>query len=285
MFVIAGVSGHVGGAAAKELLAAKHKVKVIVRDAEKGKPWAAQGAEIAVGKLDDASFLAGVLKGATGFFTLLPGDLSVSDFYAAQRKLADTIASAVKTANVPHVLLLSSIGADLAEGTGPIKGLHYLENKLRETGTKLTAIRAGYFQENVGNSLAPAKQMGIFPTFMARDYPTPMIATKDIGALVAKSLSSPPAKSEIVDLVGPPYTVVQVAEKLGKALGKQLNIIDIPQAGWVDAMKQGGFPQHIAEVFAEMYGGFASGKITPKGDRTVQGTTTLDDTIRTLVSS
>ena len=99
----------------------------------------------------------------------------------------------------------------------------------------------------------------------------------------AESLVSPADRSEIIDLHGPAYSIRQVAEKLGTALGKQLQIVDIPQAGWVDAMVQGGLPKHVAEVFAEMYGGFASGAIGPKGDRMVQGKTTLDEVIKTLV--
>jgi uncharacterized protein YbjT (DUF2867 family) len=284
MFVLAGVSGHVGGVAANELLAAKQKIRVIVRAPDKGKPWAAQGAEVRVGKLEETAFLTGALQGATGFFTLLPTDFTAPNLFAAQKKLAEAIASAVKAAAVPHVVLLSSLGAELAEGTGPIKGLHYLENALRATGTKLTAIRASYFQENIANSLGAAKQTGIFPNLMpSRDESIPMIATRDIGALVARSLISPPARSENVDLLGPMYTVNQVAEKLGAALGKQLQIVDIPQLGWVDAIKQSGVPQNIAEVVAEMYAAIATRKIVPNGDRKVQGTTAIDDVIRALV--
>src|SRR5580693_1475416 len=149
MFVIAGVTGHVGSVVAEQLLARGQKVKVVVRDAAKGAAWSKKGAEVAVGEIGDAAFLTGALKGASGFFTLLPGDFAAPDFYAAQRRQADAITSAVKASGVPHVVILSSVGADLAEGNGPIKGLHYLENQLRATGTKLTAIRAGYFQENV----------------------------------------------------------------------------------------------------------------------------------------
>jgi uncharacterized protein YbjT (DUF2867 family) len=284
MFVIAGVSGHVGGVAARELLAAKQPVKVIVRDAAKGKEWTERGAEIAVGSLEDAAFLAGALKGATGFFTLLPPNYMAKDFYGAQRTTADAIVSAVKTSGVPHVVLLSSVGGDLDAGNGPIKGLCYLENKLRETGTKLTALRAAYFQENIGNSIAPARDQGIFPNFVpSRDYPMPQVATRDIGVEAAKALRSPPAKSEVVDVLGPQYTINQVVEKLGKALGKQLNIIDIPKEQHVPAMVQAGLPQQIAEAFAEMYEGFATGKIQPKGDRTVTGTTPIDDTIGNIV--
>jgi uncharacterized protein YbjT (DUF2867 family) len=283
MFVIAGVSGHVGGVAAQELLAKGQKVKVIVRDPAKGTAWSGRGAEVAVGRLDDVGFLTGALKGATGFFTLLPPDLSAPDFYAAQCKTADAIVAAVKAAGTPHVAILSSFGADLAEGTGPIKGLYYLETHLRPV-TKLSAIRAASFMENLGMVLAPAKGMGMFPNFApSQDYPIPMIATKDIGMLVAKTLMSPPARSENVDLVGPSYSAKQQAEKLGAALGKQLNIMDIPQAGWVGAMMQGGLPKHLAEVYAEMYGAAAAGKLAPRGDRLENGSTTLDEVVKTLV--
>jgi uncharacterized protein YbjT (DUF2867 family) len=284
MFVVAGVSGHVGSVAAKKLLSKGQPIKVIVRDAAKGVPFSQEGADVAVGVLEDSAFLAGALRGAAAFFTLLPPNYQATDFFATQRKTADSIASAVKASGVPHVVMLSSVGADLASGTGPIKGLHYLEGALRATGVQLTAVRAGFFQENVANSLEPAKKMGIFPNFSgSADYPVPMIATKDIGELVADLLLSPPAKSEIVDLHGPAYSVRQVAEKLGAALGKKLNVVDIPQSNWVPTLVQSGMSQSLAESFAEMYGGFASGAIGPKGDRMVHGTTPLEEVIRDVV--
>ncbi len=284
MLVIAGVSGHVGSVAAGELLAKGKKIKVLVRDAKKGEAWSKRGAEVAVGQLGDEAFLTTALKGATGFFTLLPMDFGATDILAYQKKLGTTIANAVKASGVPHVVLLSSIGADLAEGTGPIKGLHHFESFLRATGTKLTSIRAGYFQENLGMSIAPARDAGIFPNFTpSADYPMPMIATKDIGHLVAESFLSPPAKSENVDLVGPSYSMRQIAEKLGQRLGKTLNVVDIPAAGHLQAFTQAGLPPALAASYTEMNAGFASGNIRPVGDRLVQGKTTIDDVIAAML--
>ena len=60
--------------------------------------------------------------------------------------------------------------------------------------------------------------------------------------------------------------------------------LDIPAEAHVSALVQAGMPKHVAEVFAEMYAGFASGRIQPKGDRLVQGKTTLDEVIKTLVA-
>lgn len=284
MFVVAGVSGHVGSVVAEQLLAKGQKIKVIVRDAGKGAGWSKRGAEVAVGSLGDEAFLTGALRGASGFFVLSPPNFAAADFYGFQRELAATIGAAVKASGVPHVVMLSSVGADLPEGNGPIKGLYHLENALRASGTKLTAVRAGYFQENVASSVAPARGMGIFVNFMpSADIPMPMIASKDIGELAAECLLSPAGKDEIVDIHGPAYTNRQIAEQLGAALGKTLKIVDVPQAGWIDAMMQGGMTRQIAEVYAEMFTGFGSGNIRPKGDRMVQGNTPLDETIKTLV--
>lgn len=287
MVVVAGVTGHVGSVVARELLSRGEKVKVFVRDAEKGRPWSQKGAEVAVGSLEDEGSLTAALRGASGFFVLLPTNFAAPDVFAWQKATSDRIAGAVRASRVPHVVLLSSVGADLAEGTGPIKGLHYLENALRATGATLTAIRAGYFQENVESSLAPARQAGIYPNLSpSADAKMPMIATRDIGELAAKELLAKPAQGgEAIDLHGPAYSVREVAEKLGAALGKPLQVVDIPQEGWVPAMVQGGIPPHVAEVFAEMYRAFAQGIIRPKGDRAVQGQTGIDEVIRGLVRS
>ena len=284
MFVVAGATGHVGSVVAQQLLDKKQRVKVIVRDPAKGAPWSKREAEVAVGSLDDESFLAGALRGAEGFFVLLPPDARPPDFYENQRRTSDAIAGAVQAAGVHHVVLLSSVGADLPSGTGPIKGLCYLENELRKTGTVLSAVRAGYFQENLAQVVPAARDKGIYPNFAgSADHPMPMIATKDIGMLATQLLMEKPQKSHVVDLHGPAYSVKQIAEKLGAALGKKLQIINIPEPEWVPAMTQAGMPRHLAEVFAEMYHAFGAGIIKPRGDRMVEGRTTIDEVVRTLI--
>jgi uncharacterized protein YbjT (DUF2867 family) len=285
VFVIAGITGHTGSVAAGELLAQGEKVRAIVRNEQKGAAWRKSGAELAVGTLEDAAFLARTLAGADGFFVLLPPNPGGDDFYQAQRRIADRIAPAVKESAVPHVVMLSSVGAELAEGTGPIKGLHYLEEVLRATGTKLTAIRASFFQENIASIIPAARQMGIYPNFLPpADFAIPMIATEDIGRLAAKLLKSPPPSSEAVDLAGPEYSARQLSDKLGAALGKPLRIVDIPPAGHIEALTQAGVPLPTARVLAEMYGALGSGLIRANGDRRVEGTTPIDGLIAGLVA-
>jgi uncharacterized protein YbjT (DUF2867 family) len=283
-FVVAGVTGHVGSVVARDLLAAGDAVTVIVRDAKKGAAWSERGAQVAVGSVDDAEFVASAVKGADGFFALIPPHYASGDIYSAQRKSADALAAGVKKGGVPLVVLLSSIGADRADKNGPVKGLHYAETKLRETGTKLVALRSGPFQENTAGAVAAAKQAGIYPNFApSADVPVPQVATQDLGHAAAKPLKSPPARSEVVDVIGPAYTARQLAEKIGKLLGKTLNVVDIPPAGHAAALKQAGVPSDVAEAFAEMYAGFNAGLLVPKGDRALQVTTPIDEVLPALV--
>jgi uncharacterized protein YbjT (DUF2867 family) len=284
-FVIAGVTGHTGSVVASELLAQGEKVKAIVRDPKQGEAWQERGAEIAGGSLDDRAFLARTLKGATGFFTLLPPHVPGEDYYAAQRQVGDAIAGAVKDSVMPRVVMLSSLGADLPEGTGPIKGLHYLENQLRATGTNLTAIRACYFQENIAEVIPAVRQAGIYPNFLpSADFAIPMIATRDIGRLAAELLKAPAPSGEIVDLVGPEYSARDLAEKLGAAIGKPLQVVDIPPERHVEALTEAGLPRVLAEAYAELNAAIGSGVIAPQGDRLVTGRTTIDEVLERLLS-
>lgn len=285
MFVIAGATGNIGSVAARELLESGKPVRVIVRDSSKGARFEQQGAEVAVGTLEDVAFLTGALRGADAAFLLVPPNYATDDYPAYQRATADAICQAVQDSGLPHVVALSSVGADQEAGLGPIVGLNYFERKLAETGTTVSALRPGFFMENLGESFEPAKQHGTYASFMPQDLAMPMIATRDIGAEVARTMATPPAKSQVVDLVGPAYSAVDVARLLGERFGKDLQIKTVPPEGWVDALSQSGIPQHFAELYAEMYTGLSKGLAQPIGDKMVKGETTLDTVLDSMIGT
>jgi uncharacterized protein YbjT (DUF2867 family) len=276
-YVVAGVTGRVGSAVADELLKQGEQVTVIVRTQACGLDWGRRGAEVAIGSLDDRSFLSNVVRGTAGLFTRLPENVTPDDFHGARRRMADAIAGAVQESDVPHVVMLSAIAAALPDGNGPAKDLHYCENRLRACGTTLTALRASYFQDNVASALTPATQAGIFPNFLpSADFACPMIATQDVGRFAAAALTTPPRTSEVVDLFGPTYSIRQVAEILGEAVAKTLEVVNIPPEEHVSALVQANIPQPIAEAVAEMFAAFSAGVVVPQGDRSLSGTTTIE---------
>ncbi|WP_052668446.1 NmrA family NAD(P)-binding protein [Nitriliruptor alkaliphilus] len=284
MFTIAGATGRVGSAVTRNLLADGAPVRVIVRDEQKGTRWAAAGAQVAVADLSDRSALTAALDGSRGAFVLLPFDVTAEDVRAQERAQVAAIAGAVCDSGVRHVAMLSSIGADLAEGTGPIVGLHHIEEALRGTGATISAIRSSHFQEKVSDLLDAARHEGLYPVLAdSADEPIPMVATRDIGRTVADVLQAPPTTSEVVDVTGPVYTERQVAQLLGAALGRDLEVVTVPQSGWVDTLVGTGLPPHVAELLAELAAADQRGLLVPRGDRIVTGPTPLEATLETLV--
>lgn len=285
MYVIAGVTGRVGSVVADTLLSEGADVRVLVRSEAAGAGWRARGADCRVVDLVDRTGLAEALGDATGFFTLLPFDLTTDDVAAHARMLTDPISGAVRDAGVPHVVMLSSVGADLSDGTGPIVGLYHLEQALLTTGTTLTAMRAGHFQEKIIDVIDVARSAGVYPVFgRSADVALPMIATADLGAIAARALLDPPSESETVDAIGPNYTEREAAILLGRALGATLEVATLPQSAWVPALTEAGFPGHIADSLAELYHADDIGLLVPRGDRQVLGTTALDVTIDRLLA-
>src|SRR5262245_57128461 len=110
-YAVAGVTGNTGSVVARTLLAAGEKVRVIVRDAQKGEAWKGEGAEVAIADLSDARALATALKGVKGAYLLLPPSVTSDDVVAHQARVAESLATAVAEARVPHVVFLSSIAA------------------------------------------------------------------------------------------------------------------------------------------------------------------------------
>lgn len=283
-YVVAGVTGRVGSVVAHELLNRKEAVTVIVRDEARGREWTQRGADVAVGSLDDRAFVARVVRGAAGFFTLLPENVPADDFHGARRRMADALAGGSRDGGVPHVVMLSAIAAVLPDGNGPAKDLHYCERRLSEGAKPLTLLRACYFQDNVAGAIQVARRLGHYHNFLASaDTPIPMIATGDVGRFAAQALLATPRGREIVDLFGPAYSIRQVARALGEALGKELQVIDVPPSRQTETLVDAGVPRPIAEAIAEMFGAFNAGLIMPQGDRTLVGSMPIDDVITRYV--
>ncbi len=279
-YVVAGATGRVGSVVARELLTRDQAVTVIVRDETRGREWAQRGADVAVGSLDDPAFVAAAVRDASGFFTLLPENVQPDDFHGARRRMADAIARGACDGGVPHVVMLSAIAAVLPDGNGPAKDLHYAEQQLAATARQLTLLRACYFQDNVASVIPAAQHAGIYPNFLtSADRPIPMIATRDVGQFAADALLAPPPGREIVDLFGPAYSIRQIARALGEALGKELRVIDVPPSRQSEALADAGVPRPIADAVAEMFAAFNAGLITPQGDRSLVGTTPIDEVI------
>jgi uncharacterized protein YbjT (DUF2867 family) len=180
-----GASGNTGSIIANTLLLKGKQVRVIGRDAGRLERFVRKGAEASTANLNDAAALAKAFTGARAAYLMLPPINSRED----QERESDAIAKAVKESGLPCALHLSSYGAQVPEGTGPVVGLHSSEQKLNAIGgLNVLHLRAAYFMENNLAAIGMIQGMGIFGHALLPDLKLPMIATRDVGDYAAQRL-------------------------------------------------------------------------------------------------
>lgn len=285
MFVITGASGRVGSVAAEALLAAGEGVRVVVRDAAKVERLKARGAEVFVADLTDAAAFARAVRGAAGVFLLSPPDLHARNFIADRKRQTQQQVDVLAAEKVPHVVLLSSTGAQHAAGTGPIVTTHNAEQQLRAAGLAATFVRAGNFVENWGAVVQAVKRDGVLPTFLDPDQRLYSVSTPDIGQAVAQALRAGPRSVRVIELGGPiDVSANDVAAAFSGILGKPVKAVQAPLAAIVPTFTSFGVSEHIAGLYRELYEGLANGTIVPEaGTERQRGTTPLETSLRALL--
>ena len=267
MYVVTGVTGHTGSVVAQALLDREQSVKVIVRTAKQGESWKQKGAEVAVCSLEDARSFAKALEGATGAYLLVPPNYQTAHHVEDRRNLIDAVAVAVAQSRLPHVVFLSSIGAQLSDATGPIRVLHYGERRLAEVVRNLTIVRAPYFMENWMATLGEVRAQGVLPSFLTPERKIPMVATRDIGLVAAECLLDQPKGRRILELSGPQdYSPNDVAGALSQRLERRVQVRQFPLDAVVPALTSHGFSEDVARLFEEMYAGLEHGRIVFEGN-------------------
>jgi uncharacterized protein YbjT (DUF2867 family) len=276
-YVVTGATGNIGKELTLRLLGAGKKVRAIGRSAERLQPLVDEGAEAAVGSVDDAAFLTGAFSGAAGVFAMIPPSYTEENFRAYQSRIADAIVAAVRASGVSHVVHLSSLGAHLPSGTGPIAGLHDSEQKLNAVeGLNVVHLRPTFFMENWLSSISTIKDMGVNGSPLRPDLALPMIATKDIAVVAAEYLLSRDfSGSSVRDLYGPrDYTMVEVTEALGRAIGKpDLQYVQFPYDAAREALLGMGLSASVVDDFVEMDTAMNEGVLAATAPRSAENTT------------
>jgi len=287
-YAIFGVTGRTGAAAADALLRSGQAVRVVVRDPAKGQPWAERGAEVAVADLTDLASMTAALSGVQGAYVVSPQQYHREDLFELADVIADTTARAAVAADVPRLVVLSSVGADRESGTGWIGMNRMFEQRLGASGIPTVFLRAAYFMENWTPMVGHAARCGTLPTFLAPTHRAiPMVATADVGTAAAALLQEERTGTGAVTLTGPEdYTPEDVAAILADTLRKPVGVAVVPETEWPDALAGAHFSSAALAGFAEMTRGLNSPHIDINSDPAVlawTGTTTLESVIAELV--
>jgi uncharacterized protein YbjT (DUF2867 family) len=279
MFLVMGITGKVGGATAKHLLAQGKKVRALVRNRDKAANWADQGVELVDGEWNDSAAIERALKGVEGAFFMLPAVWTPSpDFKEAKDVIANYVKALTKVAP-PRVVALSSMGADRTSGLGMITALSLFEQGFRNLTSPVAFVRAGGFFENFLYGLQAA-QSGTLPVFYdPTNRKSTMVATNDVGAQLAKLLAGSAWSGHRVIELGSMVSADEVAGQLGEVLKLEVKAFAIPRAGWAGAFEQTGIPKGHTGAAEDMFEAVNSGwmDLGVKGTEHLAGTTSARD--------
>src|SRR5262249_41992529 len=246
-------TGHIGNKVAKILLDRKSDVTLIARHPEKVKDLAGRGAKVIAGEHSDPGVVEQAVRGAGALFWLTPSEMTSHNPLGTARRMAEAGASVIRKPPDLHVVQLSSAGAFLPSGTGPIVGLYETEQRFRAAGRNIVSLRPNEFMENVFFSLPTIIAQDSIFTSVPGSVKAPFIATQDIAEIAAEFLLRPIDGHHVVDIVGPQeISLDEWARIAGQAIGKQIRVVTIPGDKLKAAMSQGGMSPEMAALLVEM---------------------------------
>ena len=277
MYVILGATGNTGAVVADRLLSQGQKVRVVGRSKERLAKFGKRGAEVVEADLTRPAQLKQAFHGAKAVYAMIPPNLTSPDVRAYQNEVAEATAQALEAAGVTHAVTLSSVGADKADKTGPVVGLHLMEKRFTQIpNLNALHIRAGYFMENTLAQTGIIKDFGMMAGPVKADLPLGMIASEDIGAMAAEALLKLDFQGQQTrELLGQrDVTYLEVAKIAGKAIGKpDLTYVQLPMDQIMEALQQMGMSKNMATLLCEMCESLNNGYMRALETRTAENTT------------
>jgi uncharacterized protein YbjT (DUF2867 family) len=285
MYAITGITGKVGGAVARTLLAAGQPVRAVVRDADRARSWAERGCEVVTANMDDTTSLTTAFKGAQGVFILPPSEFDPSPGFPEARAVIDAVRAALQSAGPGKVVCLSTIGAQATE-TSLLTQRTLLEQALRDLPMPVTFLRPGWFMENAAWDVAPARDKGVISSFLQPlDKAVPMVATADVGRVGAQLLQESWRGTRVVGLEGPRrVTPNDIAATFARIVGHPVIAEVVGRDTWEALFRSQGMKDPLPRM--RMLDGFNEGWIAFEGKEAniVKGEVELETVLRGLVS-
>jgi uncharacterized protein YbjT (DUF2867 family) len=247
----------------------------VARSADRLKVMVRRKVEAYAGDIMNTEFLVKALTGSDAVFTLIPPNSKAEAFTTYADAIGESIAHALELAKIKHVVNLSSVGAELPSGTGPIAALHNQEDRLnRIKGLNVLHLRAAYFMENLLANMDMIGSKGINGSPIRGEIKFAMIATRDIAVYAAERLAGKDfSGSSFVYLLGPrDISMIEATITIGMKVGMpDLPYMTFPYDQAEKAMTESGLSPDMSRTYVEMARAFNEGRI--KTTRTPESTT------------
>jgi uncharacterized protein YbjT (DUF2867 family) len=263
-YVITGSLGHISKPLVGKLVEAGHAVDVISSHADRANEIKNIGATPLIGSIEDDSFLSGAFRGADAVYTMIPSKFTAADMKKHIASVGKKYSEALMGSTVKHVVNLSSIGAHMPDGCGPVSGLYWAERELNTLQhINVLHLRPGYFYYNFFNSIEMIRTAGILGGNFGPDTKLVMAHTDDIAEVAAEALLRTSFSGRSVRYISSDEkTTNEIAAVLGQAIGKpDLKWVDFTDEQTLNGLLQAGFPEDTARNYTEMGAAIRNGEM------------------------
>jgi NAD(P)H dehydrogenase (quinone) len=284
MFVVLGGSGNTGKVVAETLLRQKKKVRVVLHDAAKGKAVVRSGCGCRDRRCRRGGHARACLQERGGHLRPPAGELQFEPRARGQQPPHTHHCCGSRGRGVRHVVLLSSIGAQQSDGTGPVLGLRDAETVFSRANAAATFVRAAYFMENWGGSVHALAQ-GVLPTFLVVDKAIPLVATRDVGSAAARLLAEGGSGKRVIELAGPrEHRPREVAAAVWRIVGKPIDVQQAPEEAMAPALMRAGMNAEWARLIQDLTHGLNANIVVREGGHPFwRGETDLQTGLSTLL--
>jgi len=282
-YVLTGSTGHITSPLAQKLVAVGHSISIITSKSDKSADIETMGAKPLIGSVEDVEFLKTAFAGADAVYLMIPAKWSVTNWLDYQKGIVANYLEAIKTNAIKNIMVLSSVGAHMRKGCGPVDGLGVLEEQLKAIeGLNVKVLRPSYFFYNLFSMAGMAKNMGIIGSTQPADHSLVLTDTSDIADVAFEELNSLTFKGySIRYIASDERTWTEIASVLGAAIGKpELPFVEFTDEQSEQGMKQMGLPEAIVHGYVEMGQALRSGDMEKdyKANRLAQlGKVKLED--------
>lgn len=264
-YVITGSLGNISKPLTEKLIMAGHEVTVITSKQSNRPAIEAIGASAAVGSVEDIAFLQQAFAGADAVYTMVPPNLGATNWKEWIGQIGKNYAAAIVENNIPYVVNLSSIGAHLPDGCGPVSGLYKVEQALNKlSGVHIRHLRPAYFFDNLLANTGMVKHMNIIGgNFGGSDTEIVLVDTSDIAEVAFEELSTLSFSGHSIRYIaGDVRTTGEIAAVLGAAIDKpSLPWVAFTDEQSVAGMQQAGLSEEIAKNYAEIGSSLRTGRM------------------------
>lgn len=252
-YVITGSIGHISKPVVEALIKAGKEVTVLTSSADRIKEIEVLGAHAVVGQVQDAAFVKKAFAGADVIYTMIPPIWKTTNWKSSQLEVAKSYADAIKANDIKYVVNLSSLGADVGSGIGPVDALHDFEKMLNGiSGLNVKHLRPSFFYYNFLAQIGLIKQAG----FMGANYGGDslfLVHPRDIAQAATEELLNLNFKGNSVRyIIGDERTGREIAQVLGKAIGKDLNWVEFTDEQQQQGLLQAGLSETHATGYTVM---------------------------------